>query len=416
MRVLDLFSGIGGFSLGLERAGMRTVAFCEIDPYCRAVLARHWPDVPCFGDISAVTADTDCEGELQPSGPLGQERRRLGDCGIEVICGGFPCQDISVAGKGAGLAGARSGLWSEYARLIRELRPRYVIVENVSALLSRGLEQVLGDLAEIGYDAEWHCIPASYVGAPHRRDRVWIVAYPDGRRRGPDFTGGHDAHRTNTRRPEADCLPGTLRETDREGIVAHTDSNKRHGRSGSMQVGRGEIARETSDDGYTGGAQWSSEPDVGRVAHGVPARVDRLRALGNAVVPQVVEIIERAIMEHANGMSSELSNSVTFSTELSSATGFSGLRYTGREPSRSGARRLSAHYRGTPSMKPPLTEQLEDAQAAHAYLGGRYVKLQAERDKYRIALEQIKGATGGNGLPFANKWARGIAEEALKHD
>ena len=301
MRVLDLFSGIGGFSLGLERAGMRTVAFCEIDPYCRAVLARHWPDVPIHGDITALCAETirdshfvlnnggaDKEpgrgsGALSPEraqqGPL---RERIAAPSIDVICGGFPCQDISVAGKGAGLAGARSGLWREYARLIRELRPRYVIVENVSALLSRGLGEVLGDLAEIGYDAEWHCIPASYAGAPHRRDRIWIVAYPQG----------------GIRQREAP-RPARYAALSSED-VAHADGDQRHRRRSAVQVGRGEIAREASNDGYTGGTQWSAEPDVGRVAHGVPARVDRLRALGNAVVPQVVEIIGRAIMEHAN--------------------------------------------------------------------------------------------------------------------
>lgn len=158
MRVLDLFSGIGGFSLGLERAGMRTVAFCEIEPYCRAVLRKHWPDVPIFEDVRKLTA-SDVPG-------------------VDVICGGFPCQDISLAGKGAGLAGERSGLWREYSRLIGEIRPKFVIVENVAALLGRGIGDVLGDLASLGYDAEWHCIPASAVGLPHIRDRVWIVSYP----------------------------------------------------------------------------------------------------------------------------------------------------------------------------------------------------------------------------------------------
>jgi DNA (cytosine-5)-methyltransferase 1 len=162
MNVLDLFSGIGGFSLGLERAGMRTVAFCEIEPFCRAVLAQHWPDVPCYDDIRTLTAD----------------RLRADGIAVDVICGGFPCQDISTAGRGAGIGGERSGLWKEYARLIGELRPRYVVVENVSALLSRGLDVVLGDMATLGYDAEWHCIPASAIGAPHRRDRLWLVAYP----------------------------------------------------------------------------------------------------------------------------------------------------------------------------------------------------------------------------------------------
>ena len=151
LRLLDLFSGIGGFSLGLERSGgFKTVAFCEIEPFCRRVLAKYWPDVPCYDDIRTLTA----------------ERLAADGVGVDAVCGGFPCQDISVAGKGAGIAGERSGLWREYARIIGELRPRFVIVENVAALLGRGLGDVLGDLAALGYDAEWHCIPASAVGAP----------------------------------------------------------------------------------------------------------------------------------------------------------------------------------------------------------------------------------------------------------
>jgi DNA (cytosine-5)-methyltransferase 1 len=163
-RVLSLFAGIGGFDLGLERTGgFKTVAFCEIDPFCRRVLAKHWPEVPCYEDVKELTG----------------ERLRTDGVAVDCIVGGFPCQDISFAGKGAGMAGERSGLWSEYARLIGELRPRYVIVENVAALLGRGLADVLGDMAALGYDAEWHCIPASAVGAPHRRDRLWILAYPE---------------------------------------------------------------------------------------------------------------------------------------------------------------------------------------------------------------------------------------------
>ena len=165
MRVLDLFSGIGGFSLGLERAGMRTVAFCEIEEYPRQVLAKHWPNVPIYDDVRTLDADT---------------LRRDG-IAVDVICGGFPCQDVSFAGKRAGLEGARSGLWGEYRRLIGELRPRFVIVENVPGLLSLGMGTVLGDLAALGYDATWDCIPASAVGAPHRRDRIWIVAHANGK-------------------------------------------------------------------------------------------------------------------------------------------------------------------------------------------------------------------------------------------
>ena len=171
LRVLDLFSGIGGFSLGLERTGgFDTVAFCEIEPFPRKVLAKHWPEVPCYEDVTKLTGDI-----LKRDG-----------ISVDVITGGFPCQDISTAGKQAGISeGTRSGLWSEIVRLIGELSPRYVIVENVAALLSGPSEQrggwfgrILGDLAECGYDAEWENIPAAAVGAPHRRERVWIVAYP----------------------------------------------------------------------------------------------------------------------------------------------------------------------------------------------------------------------------------------------
>jgi DNA (cytosine-5)-methyltransferase 1 len=168
MKVLDLFAGIGGFSLGLERAGFESVAFCEIEPYCQKVLASHWPEVPIYDDVRQLTADRLFLDGIRP----------------DVITGGFPCQDISNAGQQAGIDGERSGLWSEVARLIDELQPRYAIMENVTALISgdsgRWLGRVLGDLAEIGYDAEWHCIPASAIGANHHRDRVWIMAYPSG--------------------------------------------------------------------------------------------------------------------------------------------------------------------------------------------------------------------------------------------
>src|SRR5574343_1933529 len=156
LTVGSLFTGIGGFDLGLERAGMRVAWQSEIDPYASAVLKKYWPLVPNHGDIRGITGDS-VEW-------------------VDVLCGGFPCQDISNAGKRAGIDGERSGLWAEYARVIGELRPRYVVVENVAALLGRGLRRVLGDLAALGFDAEWHCIPASAVGAPHRRDRIWIVA------------------------------------------------------------------------------------------------------------------------------------------------------------------------------------------------------------------------------------------------
>lgn len=161
LAVLDIFSGIGGFSLGLERAGMKTIAFCEINSFCQKILKKHWQSVPVFSDIAVLT---------------NKDLKTLPK--IDVIAGGFPCQDISVAGKGGGIAAKCSGLWKEFARLINEIRPKYAIIENVANLRSQGLISVLQDLWEIGYDAQWHCIPASAFGAPHRRDRIWIIAYP----------------------------------------------------------------------------------------------------------------------------------------------------------------------------------------------------------------------------------------------
>ena len=320
LRVLDLFSGIGGFSLWLERTGgFQTVAFCEIDPFCRRVLAKHWPDVPIFEDVRELTADT-----LSGRG-----------IAVDAICGGFPCQDVSQAGKRAGLEDTRSGLWFEYARLIGELRPGYVIVENVPGLLSLGMGDVLGKLAALGYNAFWDCVPASAVGAPHRRDRVWLVAYPgDDRQRQPlqqvgqqgggaaPYSGGDGeiqsmADANGPKRRSHAASRGRVARQQRvsqrqEGAgglgasganVAHADGDQRHGRSSSVQVGRGWFAGEAEDDGLTGGAEWRSEPNVGRVAHGVPSRVDRLRSLGNAVVPQIPELIGRAILQ-AHGLKS----------------------------------------------------------------------------------------------------------------
>ena len=301
MNVLDLFSGIGGFSLGLERAGMRTVAFCEIDPYCRAVLAKHWPSVHCYSDIRELTAT-----------------RLIADVWhrIEVICGGFPCQDISLAGKGAGLAGERSGLWSEYARLIREIRPRYAIVENVSALLTRGLEQVLGDLAAIGYDAEWHCMPASYVGAPHRRDRIWIIAYPNnsGFEEQPKRNRRKEARVGSSRRNDTKRLCDDVADASRDllngsGIARQEGWPQSSDGSQAMAdtSGPGLAQRQGAENGrraiwnarnaIASSGWWDVEPNVGRVAHGVSSRVDRLKCLGNAVVPQITEMIGRAIMQ-----------------------------------------------------------------------------------------------------------------------
>ena len=268
MTVLDLFSGIGGFSLGLERTGgFRTAAFCEIDPYCRRVLAKHWPEVPCYDDIRTLTADRLAADGIAP----------------DVICGGFPCQDISFAGHGAGLDGERSSLWFEYARLIGEIRPRYIIVENVSALLVRGLDRVLGSLAALGYDAEWHCIPACAVGAPHIRDRTWIIAYPAQLFR----DGSYDNTGSTGKCASSFSEPGNGRDD-----VAYAQSI----RGAERQEYPGWSGAYLNCAGIIGSGWWASEPDVGRVAHGISGRVDRLSALGNAVVPQIPELIGRAIL------------------------------------------------------------------------------------------------------------------------
>lgn len=282
-QVLDLFSGIGGFSLGLERTGgFKTVAFCEINEFCREVLNQHWPDIPVYDDVRGLTA------------------ARLGADGVhpDVITGGFPCQDISLAGKGAGLSGERSGLWFEFRRLIAEICPAWVIIENVSALRSRGLDAVLGSLAEIGYDAEWHCIPAAAVGAPHRRDRIWIVAYPAGQ---PEPEPRHQAKTISDQRDaRLDLSGGCSRQPDRtpDQNVAYTDESRlqRRLRAILSECSRERAIGESGSSIGCAADHWLVEPDVGRVADGVPNRVDRLRSLGNALVPQIPEIIGRTII------------------------------------------------------------------------------------------------------------------------
>jgi DNA (cytosine-5)-methyltransferase 1 len=267
MNVLDLFSGIGGFSIGLEKAGFKTVAFCEIEPFPRSVLKKHWPTIPVYEDVKTLSA----------------KRLRTDGITVDVICGGFPCQDISLAGKGAGLSGERSGLWFEFHRLIKEIRPKYIIAENVSALRSRGLDQVLWSLNEIGYDAEWHCIPASAVGAPHQRDRIWIVAYP--RRE-----YGQEGNISNSTGKTESIWGQKTNYFERcSKILAY---------SYSTQCEEGGLSSGTYAEyaNIISGSRWEIEPDVGRVANGLPNRSHRLRALGNAVVPQIPEIIGRAII------------------------------------------------------------------------------------------------------------------------
>ena len=283
MNVLDLFSGIGGFSLGLERAGMKTIAFCEVDKKCQEVLRKHWKDVPIFDDVTTLKG-TDIDET------------------VDVICGGFPCQDISLAGKGAGLEGERSGLWWEFHRLIKEIKPKWAIIENVSALRNRGLDQVLRSLNEIGYDAEWHCITAASIGAPHRRDRIWIVAYPRDSSRWDGISGsiGRDGERELEESIRSSETTETSGSSETSQTMADSSSIGSQGSWEFEQPKRSAqiINRETIESLNGSFSRiWATEPDVGRVAHGIPNRVDRLKQLGNAVVPQIPELIGRAICQ-----------------------------------------------------------------------------------------------------------------------
>ena len=280
LRVLDLFSGIGGFSLGLERTGgFETVAFCEIEEFPRRVLKKHWPEVPCYEDVRTLTADI-----LERDG-----------IAVDVITGGFPCQDLSTAGKQRGMGeGTRSGLWSEIVRLVGELRPKFVIVENVAALLAGPSERrggwfgrVLGDLAECGYDAEWQNIPAAAMGAPHLRERAWVIAYP-----------------AQERQPEA-------REFQRGRIAQWLPSSGEAFVSAYDWEVRAEGRKPQEVSGF-GSFSWCQ--NVGRVEDlrgrpdiptplfrgsrdGVPNWVDRVGACGNAVIPQIPELIGHAILK-----------------------------------------------------------------------------------------------------------------------
>lgn len=248
MTVGSLFSGIGGMDLGLERAGMRVVWQSEIDPYASQVLARHWPGIPNLGDITRI----DWSGVERP----------------DLVCGGFPCQDISFAGKGAGLAGKRSGLWYEFARCVRDLRPRYVLVENVAALLVRGLDAVLGTLATLGYDAEWECLPAQAFGAPHQRERIFIIAY-------------HHSHEHHEQIIESHGIPRHPHWVVQEAISSW---DLRFDELESMGIADGPMP-------YA---------EARRVLDGIPGGLDRVQRLGNAVVPQVAEWIGRRILESVN--------------------------------------------------------------------------------------------------------------------
>lgn len=319
LTVGSLFSGIGGLDLGLERSGMRVIWNSEIDEFACRVLKKHWPTVPNLGNIKEV----DFHNVERP----------------DVICGGYPCQPFSIAGKRQGENDERH-LWPWVLHAISVLRPRYALLENVRGHLTMGGVSVIGDLTDIGYRSEWRVISAGSVGAPHRRDRVFIVAYPE--RKLADTNNERPLHRrfeVDTTETELHALHvstngGTnVAYTGFESVNGggHRDSKGTFGERNTVQIstsGSGEFMadtngeqlgldrttrtiREASTGGvynrrgqteYVGWQWWQVEPDLGRVAYGVPSRVDRLRGLGNAVVPQVAEVIGAMINSHAEAI------------------------------------------------------------------------------------------------------------------
>lgn len=246
----SLFSGIGGIELGLERTGyFKTKWFVENNEFCQRILARHWPGIPIHGDITTL------DFSKLPK--------------VDMLTGGFPCQDISVAGRGAGIReGARSGLWFYFAKAIGILRPRYALIENVPALANRGLNIVLADLAEAGYDAEWINLSASLFAAPHPRERIFIIAYPRGLRSTPvESVWGYEDLQEKIRKVAA---RNKTWSGWRSRVAPHNEGNDR-------------AVAEARMDG---------------VVYGLPEEVDRIKSLGNAVVPDCAEFIGEMIMEY----------------------------------------------------------------------------------------------------------------------
>jgi len=292
---LALFAGAGGGILGGKLLGWRTVCAVECDKYARRVLLSRQDDAclepfPVWDDVRTFD---------------GKPWRGI----VDVVSGGFPCQDISIAGKGAGLKGARSGLWGEMARIIGEVRPRYAFIENSPMLIIRGLDRVLCDLAEMGYSAKWGVLGAADAGAPHKRDRVWIVAHTDLSERGPQREACNGLERPDgvpqreestgraqvCREDLADA--DSVRELQPQGIECN--ERRRIGNGGQAVADTDRTGHEEQRSALTNGAQhealecrdwWTAEPAVGRMAHGVASRVDRLRCLGNGQVPAVAAL------------------------------------------------------------------------------------------------------------------------------
>jgi DNA-cytosine methyltransferase len=338
LNVLDIFSGIGGFSIGLEKAGMQTVAFCENNLFCQKILKNHWKSIAVFSDVSTLTID---DFITLPK--------------IDVIAGGFPCQDISCAGKQLGINAKRSGLWKEFKRLINEIKPKYAIIENVANLRGNGLITVLQDLWEIGYDAEWHCIPASAFGAPHRRDRIWIIAYstcisknrlPSGKEERQSLFRDNCKNATNAHCQRCNCREcyrqgrciqensqWECSETHKEWDIRESGISKiceilpnANGQRSQGHWQLGEISKICKQEQISlyyrtrGIDQWGKEPkSIPRLKDerlnpdwvewlmGFPSswtesgsRKQRLMSLGNAVVPIIPEFLGKSVINHHN--------------------------------------------------------------------------------------------------------------------
>lgn len=270
LRLLDTFAGIGGFSLAAHQlGGFETIGFVEREPFCQQILSKNYAGIPIYDDITTFNPEPGS---------------------ADVICGGFPCQDISTAGKQAGIKeGTRSGLFYELMRVVRLVRPQYVVLENVAAILANGLDIVLGELAEAGFDAEWACIPASAVGACHQRDRWWLVAYPS-------------RQQCHERQP-ADTARTTRASTkfgDGHGKTAAYTNHQRQQEQHLAAIADQQRQPRWHDAPQRLNPDWRgyvSQPVLCRRDDGLSGRVDRLKALGNAVVPQVAMIPLRRVLD-----------------------------------------------------------------------------------------------------------------------
>ena len=284
LKILDLFSGIGGFSLGLEATGgFETSAFCDIDPYCRKVLQQHWPNVPIFEDIKKLKGT---------------------DIGtVDIITGGYPCQPFSVAGKQKGVEDKRH-LWPEYFRLIKECRPTWVIGENVSGHIKLGLDSVISDLESEDYATRTFSISASSIGANHKRERIWIVAHR--KENVADAYGVNDAIGRVNRTIQETGGSGSIDErgsgTNANGFSQSSknetlDSTITNSNSKRQQEQWRTSTTQTKNKSIECSSWWKTEPNVGRVVNGVPNRVDRLKALGNSLIPQIPFYIGQTILK-----------------------------------------------------------------------------------------------------------------------